>query len=217
LFKEQGNYSICLVKLAMIKAITFDLDGVYFINGKQNFYKELANFGVAESEAKRVFAQSDEMNELYKTGKWSDEEFWSWAKQGWKLDIPAEQIIDLMIKSYEIDEGVVEIVRKIRKAGYKTLICSNNFPARINGLNKRFVFLKDFDAYVFSYEVGVTKPDQKIFEVLIAKSGCRPEEIIYSDDHEEKMVGAINLGIKTFTYQNLEQFLKEIGTLGVKW
>ena len=206
-----------LVELAMIKAITFDLDGVYFVNGKQNFYKNLTNLGVMESEANRVFAKTEEMNGLYKTGKWSDEEFWSWAKQEWKIELSTEKIIDLMIKGYEMDEGVAEIVRKVRMAGYKTLICSNNFPARINGLEKNFGFLKDFDAWALSYEIGTTKPDEKIFEELIKKSGCRAEEIIYSDDHEEKMEGAKNLGITTFVYQNLEQFLGEIERLGVRW
>ena len=42
----------------MIKAITFDLDGVYFPNGKANFIKALVNLGVAEDEAKRVFFRS---------------------------------------------------------------------------------------------------------------------------------------------------------------
>lgn len=214
---DRFDYSIRLVELAMIKAITFDLDGVYFVNGKQNFYKNLVNLGVAEDEANRVFAKSEEMNGLYKTGKWSDEEFWSWAGQEWKLELSPEQIIDLMIKGYQVDEGVAEIVRKVRMAGYKTLICSNNFPARINELEKKFGFLKDFDAWALSYEVGVTKPDEKIFEELIRKSGCRSEEIIYSDDHEEKMEGAKNLGVVTFVYQNLEQFLGEIKRLGVRW
>lgn len=46
----------------MIKAITFDLDGVYFVNGKSNFISNLVKIGVSEDEVKRVFLKSDEMN-----------------------------------------------------------------------------------------------------------------------------------------------------------
>ena len=53
----------------MIKAITFDLEGVYFVSGKSNFIKNVVNLGVTESEAKRVFLDSDEMKKLYKMGK----------------------------------------------------------------------------------------------------------------------------------------------------
>lgn len=53
----------------MIKAVCFDLDGVYFLNGKTNFINSLKYLGVSENEAKRVFLKSDQMNKQYKLGK----------------------------------------------------------------------------------------------------------------------------------------------------
>src|SRR5205085_9873767 len=95
-----------------------------------------------------------------------------------------QEIMDLLIKGYETDSFVVEYVKNIRNAGYKTAICSSNFPARILGLQKRFGFLDDFDVIALSYEVGVNKPDKQLYEALITKSGMEPSEIVYSDDHE---------------------------------
>lgn len=57
----------------MIKAITFDMDGVYFVNGKSNFISSLGKLGISEAEAKRVFLQSDEMNYQYKKGLMTDD------------------------------------------------------------------------------------------------------------------------------------------------
>ena len=151
----------------MIKAITFDLDGVYFVNGKSNFIANIVKLGVSESEAKRVFLESDEMNHQYKEGKMNDEEYWTWASKEWKLDKTPKELIDLLISGYEIDQNVVETVKKVRANGYKTLICTNNFPARINGLQERFKFLDDFDAKAVSYEIGSSKPDSKIYQRLI--------------------------------------------------
>ncbi len=59
---------------SMLKAICFDLDGVYFLNGKSNFIKSLVDLGVTEDEAKRVFLKSDQMNKQYKLGTMTDEE-----------------------------------------------------------------------------------------------------------------------------------------------
>jgi len=106
----------------MIKAITFDLDGVYFVNGKANFIKSLGELGVSEEEAKRVFLESNEMNNVYKTGKMTDEEFWSWAANEWKLDKSPQELIDLLIGGYLENENVVGTVKKVRESGYKTLI-----------------------------------------------------------------------------------------------
>lgn len=200
----------------MIKAITFDLDGVYFINGKENFIKSLANLGVSEDEARRVFLKSDQMNKEYKRGIINDEEYWSWAIKEWNLDLGVEEIKDLLIKGYEVNDRVVETVKKAREQGYKTCICTNNFPARINGLQKRFGFLKDFDVVVLSYEIGVTKPDPKIFEELIAKSGFEPSEIVIADDGEANIEAAKTLGINAFFYEDFDKFLEDLRVEGVE-
>lgn len=199
----------------MIRAITFDLDGVYFINGKSNFVANLGKFGVSENEAKRVFLQSDEMNKMYKEGKMTDDEFWSWALKEWKLNLTVLEIIKLLIDGYEVDEKVVEVVKKVKANGYKTLICSNNFPARINGLQNRFGFLENFDAWALSYEIGSAKPSVKIFEELVKKSGVKPEEIIYADDNEDALTGAKEIGIQAFLFEGFDKFLEKFQELGV--
>ena len=199
----------------MIKAITFDLDGVYFRNGKSRFIANLANLGVSEPEATRVFLKSDEMNLRYKTGALSDHEFWTWALQEWGLDLSVEEIIGLMIEGYDVDSQVVKIVRDVRLKGYKTLVCSNNFAARIDGLQTRFGFLGDFDATAMSYEVGAAKPSREIFEVLVERAGIFAHEIVFADDDASKLAGANALSIKTFVYEGFEKFLASLRRLGV--
>ncbi len=200
----------------MIKAITFDLDGVYFINGKSNFVRNLANLGIDESEAKRVFLQSDQMNKFYKTGEIGDEEFWTWAAAEWNINKSWQELIELLISGYQVDENVRDIVKKVRGSGYKTLICSNNFPARIEGLDKRFGFLSDFDAAALSYQVGVCKPDSGIFKELINLSGVEAGEIVFSDDNQENIKSAADLGIETFLYTGFSEFMTTLNTKGVK-
>ncbi|OGC58081.1 hypothetical protein A2976_02405 [candidate division WWE3 bacterium RIFCSPLOWO2_01_FULL_41_9] len=200
----------------MIKSICFDLDGVYFLNGKSNFIKNLGNYGVSEEDAKRVFLKSDEMNRKYKLGKMTDEEYWSWALKQWNLDMTVQDVIDLLISGYEVNGSAVEYVKKVRNAGYKTLICSNNFPARINGLQNRFGFLDDFDVHVFSYDVGFDKPSKEIFQILIERAEVFPEEVFYSDDDETKMDGAKELGITTFLYTDFDAFVDYLESLSVK-
>jgi putative hydrolase of the HAD superfamily len=200
----------------MIKAICFDLDGVYFLNGKSNFISNLQKLGVSEDEAKRVFLKSDQMNKQYKLGKMSDEEFWSWALNEWKLNLSVGEIIDLLISGYEVNTSAAEYVKKVRSAGYKTLICSNNFPARINGLHQRFGFLDDFDVTVFSYEVGFDKPSKEIFEELVSRTQVHPSEIFYSDDDASKMTSAKELGIETLVYTDFGAFIKHLEGLRVR-
>lgn len=199
----------------MIKAICFDLDGVYFINGKSNFIKSLGRYGISEEEAKRVFLKSNEMNKLYKEGKMTDEEYWSWAIKEWNIDLSVREVIGLLIEGYEVNEDVVKVVKKVREKGYKTLICTNNFPARIKGLDKRFNLLDDFDAHVFSYEIGATKPSTKIFQTLVDKSGVKAEEIVFADDNNDNLEGAKEVGIQAFFYEGFDHFINKLKSMGV--
>lgn len=200
----------------MIRAITFDLDGVYFPDGKGNFINALGGLGVSESEARRVFLKSKEMNELYKIGTMTDDEYWTWAASEWKLDITPEALIQLLLQGYDIDENVVSAVKTVRENGYKTLICSNNFPARVNGLQGKFHFLDNFDVHVFSYEIGAAKPSEIIFSELIGRANVPAESIIFADDSPENLEGAKKLGITTFLYQGFDAFVRELQKAGVK-
>ncbi len=198
----------------MVEAITFDLDGVYFIKGKSNFLKSIVNLGVKKKDAEKVFF-GDEMNKEYKLGKLTDEEFWIWAIKEWGLNISVNEVIDLMIKGYEVNNKVEEVVKKVRKNGYKTLICSNNFPARIKGLQERFKFLNNFDIAVYSYEVGISKPDKRIFQELVNRSGVSPQEIVFADDDIKKISGAKEVGIQAFLYEGFDKFVEKLKELGV--
>lgn len=200
----------------MIRAITFDLDGVYFVNGKENFVRNLVRLGVPEAEVARVYFDSDEMNGRYKAGTLSDAEYWSWALREWKLDRSVAEITALLIAGYEAKEPVRRFVRRVRAKGYRTLICSNNFPARIDGLQARFGFLQDFDAATLSYEIGATKPSVEIFRDLVTRSGVAAAEIVFADDNADKLAGARALGIRTFVYTGFAEFRATLARLGVE-
>ncbi len=155
------------------------------------------------------------MNKEYKEGKMTDDEYWSWASKEWSLDLPPKELIDLMIRDYKVDEEVVKVVKQARESGYKTLICSNNFPSRINGLDKKFGFLSNFDGVALSYKVGVTKPDRKIFDELVKLSEVDAEEIVFADDNEDNISGAKEVGIEAFFYDGFEKFIQKLEKLGV--
>lgn len=137
-----------------------------------------------------------------------------WAAKEWRLSVTPKELIDLLI-SYEVDPHVAAAVRMARHHGYKTLVCSNNFPSRVNGLQERFGFLDDFDAVVFSYEVGVTKPSPAIFKELVWRSGVPPAQIAFADDEVDNLTVADALGITTFVYEGFDRFIEHLKKLGV--
>ncbi|MEK7595775.1 MAG: HAD-IA family hydrolase [Patescibacteria group bacterium] len=199
----------------MIRAICFDLDGVYFLNGKENFIFALRDLGISEDNTKEIFLRSEKMGE-YKLGKISDIAFWTWAARQWRLNKSPDELIKLLISGYQVNLPAVEYIRRAKKIGYKALACTNNFPARILGLNDKFHFLNDFDCVVTSYEAKALKPERKIFERLVLKSQVLPHEIVMADDDDSKLKGARELGINTFLYKGFEEFVEYLARIGVE-
>ena len=108
---------------------------------------------------------------------------------------------------------MVDYVKQVRSQGIKTCICTNNFPTRINALNQKYNFLSDFDVKVFSYDVGATKPDHKIFQALVDQSGFKPQEIFYADDKQVNVDAAKSLGLNAIVYTNFEDFVNSLTSL----
>lgn len=170
---------------------------------------------MSEEEARRVFFKSDEMNQQYKKGLWTDEQCWSWALSEWKQDLGVEEVKALLIKGYEVNPEVEKVVKGVREKGYKTLVCTNNFPARIQGLQEKFGFLDNFDVKVISYEIGLIKPQKEIFQKLIEESGVAAEEVFYADDRADAVEMVKSLGITAVLYTDFSGFVQQLKGLGV--
>lgn len=63
-----------------------------------------------------------------------------------------------------------------------------------------------FDKMYTSYEVGVTKPDRKIFDCMIADSGLIPSETLFVDDGKNNIEVARSMGFATYQPQNKEDW-----------
>ncbi len=204
----------------MIKAICFDLDGMYFTpEGKRGFERSLVNLGIPEVDVKYVLYKSPEMLQFV-LGKLSEDQFWDFARMYWKQNLSNQEFAQLWIKDYAIDSNVRDYVLKARQKGYLSCVCSNNNSSRVRALEERFHFLDDFDVKVFSHEVGFVKPSPvlpgtEIYKILIERAGVQPEELIYADDNPERIQGAADLGIKTFVYEGFEQFKEKLKNFGV--
>lgn len=52
-----------------------------------------------------------------------------------------------------------------------------------------------FSFATYSFELGVFKPDFRMFEDALKKAGCRPEEAVFIDDVPRNLEGAAKMGI----------------------
>ncbi len=197
----------------MIRAVTFDLDGVYFTaESFKNFKTNLPKSTTDEVLLNSVLYTSNEMK-AFKRGELAEDAYWDFARQQLGITVDNPTIFKILADSYQVNPEVQNYVRMVRTQGMKTCICSNNFITRIRELDAKFDFLKDFDVHIFSFDVGILKPDKGIFQALVDKLGMKPHEIIYADDDSTKLRGALQTGLNAFVYKGFDHFKLRVDAL----
>ena len=110
------------------------------------------------------------------------------------------------------DVAVIDFLRSLRST-YKTALVSNAHADEVRPLLQTHTLEHLFDAIVISAEVGLRKPDPKIFEHALAQLGCTPAEAIFIDDNEDNVVPATELGITGIVFKNYQQLMDHIQPL----
>ena len=84
---------------------------------------------------------------------------------------------------------------------YPLILISNTNEAHFEFIRDKYPVIDYFDQHVLSYVVGSLKPDRKIFEHAIRVSGFRPEALFFTDDREENILAARELGIHSHQFR----------------
>jgi len=108
----------------------------------------------------------------------------------------------------------VKLLPELKKRGFRLYFLSN-FPMDIfEEVKTGYYFFKYFDGGIISSEAKFSKPDSRIYEILLEKYSLIPEECLYIDDLEINVKAAEAAGMKglvTFgsldVYKELEKAL----------
>ena len=91
--------------------------------------------------------------------------------------------------------GTVEIVAELRERGTPLYVLSNFSAETFPRALERFDFLRWFRDIVISGEVGVIKPDPRIYEIMLARFAIDPRRAVYIDDVAANAEAARPFGI----------------------
>jgi putative hydrolase of the HAD superfamily len=126
----------------------------------------------------------------------------------------AEQFLRDYYAQNRIRRQVVAAVRGLRQR-YKVGLLTNTTPdydVRARASYGIDVDL-DFDARAASAETGLRKPDPAIYELLLDRLGCMPEQAVFVDDALRSVDAARALGMHTVQFVRPDTSLRELESL----
>ena len=90
--------------------------------------------------------------------------------------------------------GTVDVLAELRATDVRLLALSNWSAELFPFARERFDFLEWFEAIVISGDVGVNKPDRRIFEHLVERFDVEPKAALFVDDSPANVDAARALG-----------------------
>lgn len=130
-------------------------------------------------------------------GEISLDDFGAWgrsegASRGWTLDLIT--FLDQLI-ACDLRADIVERVRLLRGEGYRTLLLTNNIREYSTRWRAKLPVDELFEVIIDSSEVGMRKPEPRIFQLALDKLGVVPEEAVMLDDIAVNVDAARALGM----------------------
>ena len=183
----------------MIKAIILDMGGVILNLDKElcvRNFKEKAGFSSIE-EYLDIFHQKGFISD-FEEGLIDEDGFYAECRKHCP-EGTSDKVFEFCFQSLLAD-AKEDMVRQIKELSrrYDLYVLTNNNPVCIrrfyeileeNGIKDRF------KGFFCSCEMKLLKPGREIFDVMLGKIGCRPEEALFIDDAIGNVEGARRAGL----------------------
>jgi epoxide hydrolase-like predicted phosphatase len=193
-----------------IRAVIWDLGGVLVRTEDYSGRERLARrLGKSRLELEELVFSSESALRA-QAGELNDQQHWEKVRRALSL-FPAE--LSEFQKDFwsgdRLDVALVEVIRNLRPK-YKTGLLSNHFPSLRDALRNQWKIEEAFDVVVISAEVGLLKPDARIFRLVLTQLGVFPSEAVFIDDFARNLAGAEAVGMQTLQFRRSDQLCVDL-------
>jgi len=197
------------------QSIVFDFGGVMTMEPNREAVVHFlrTSFNLSAEEFEQV---NQEKRKAVKAGK-TDAEFWLQYAKDKKVCLPKDWVHNfntVMKNAIGVNPEMYELVGQLKGKGIPIAMLSN-IDDRLARLIRDFGLYEPFDPCLLSCEIGLEKPDPKIYDVLLKKMNLPAKEIVFIDDRLENIEAAQKLGFDAILFTSQEQLQKELSKRGL--
>jgi putative hydrolase of the HAD superfamily len=198
------------------KAIIFDWGDVLSTRCARAILRETAQrFAIPENDILQAYIDTVPPYEL---GRLSSSDFVRsfLHRLGSEFRFDPASVLELPLRSWtEPDPEMIELAEKVHKR-FKTALLSNNIREVVERIRAKLDLSHLFDVVVFSNEVGLRKPDPRIYTLCLERLHVRARDAVFIDNHENLCKGAEAVGIKSLLFTDRAKLLEDFSALGIE-
>ncbi len=115
----------------------------------------------------------------------------------------------------DIIHGTVGLLHQLHDLRYP-LFALTNFPAcKFAEFRQQHKFMSLFQDIVISGEEKITKPDPRIYQILLKRTGIAADRMLFIDDRMENLEAAQDCGLQIQHFTTAEQLEKDMRHRGI--
>lgn len=196
-----------------IEVVIFDLGGVLVRTEDRSPRQLLAeSLGLSYDDLDRAVFSSESYRRA-QLGEISVERHWQIVLED--LDVPPQDREHFKAQFWGGDRLDVQLVDYIRalRSRYRTALLSN-YSSDLRALLTNVWRIEDaFDEIFISAELGMMKPDKKIFHHVVKRLGVPVQKVVFVDDFPINVEGARDAGLQVVQFRSRSQTIKELNAL----
>ncbi len=169
-----------------------------------------------EREIFNLFFDSG-LTALFEEGKISPLQFFSKVKEILSFKLDYDQFVPIWNEIFFFTEenfGVYNLAYNLRSR-YKVTVLSNINILHFEYIKRTFPILDAFPNIITSFELGFRKPHALIYQKTLEILKTSPQNVFYTDDRNELVESANQLGIRSFVFKGVEQLKTDLLESGI--
>ncbi len=194
----------------MIRNIVFDMGNVLIRFDPDRFMDKAGVNGQADRDLIRM--------ELFQSVEWAQMDLGVLREETAEplvLDRIPERLRDTvsgLIRHWADDRetipGMTELLKELKGSGYALYLLSNASVMQ-HQYWPRFEMSRLFDGKMSSCDLGIVKPDPRIYRCFTEAFGLKPEECLFVDDQTANVAAAVNCGWSGIVFHGDERELRK--------
>jgi putative hydrolase of the HAD superfamily len=202
----------------VLRAVVFDFGMVLTGTPDQDAHDAMVRITGLSPERFEELYWAD--RHAYDEGKLTGATFWQKFARDSGLSLTQAQIdklnqLDARMWTTQ-NPAMVAWQQQLKQAGLLTAILSNMGDSVLVSIEREFAWLRGFDVLVWSFQLGIAKPDPAIYHYVLEKLGTRPEETLFIDDRRINIDAAKALGLKAIEFSTIEKLREDLLAAGLE-
>jgi putative hydrolase of the HAD superfamily len=201
----------------LIRTILFDFGNVVAFFDHARAVKQLAAFTAMPPVELALQLYGSPIEDAYERGRLSTAEYVREAKLNGRLSCTDGQFLAAFVDIFWANAGVLNLIPKLKAAGYRLVLASNTNDAHFRKYTEQFAdAIRQFDHLGTSHAAGARKPEPAFFAHLQQFAGAEPGECLFIDDLPVNVEAARQHGWNGIVYRDDAGLAAELARFGVR-